>query len=66
VNNPALVKHSRHCPTKLASQTLKCYHLSRGTSLWAPLSSHVWQESLIATMVYSQDEAQIVCSETKG
>ena len=30
VNNPALVKHSRHCPTKLASQTLKCYHHGHG------------------------------------
>jgi len=33
VNNPALVKHSRHCPTKLASHTLKCCHHSRGSSL---------------------------------
>jgi len=33
VNKPALVKHSRHCPTKLVSQTLKCYHHGRGSSL---------------------------------
>ena len=42
-----LVTRSLYCPTKLASQTLKCYRNGRGSLLWTLLSSHDWQESLI-------------------
>ena len=58
-------EHSRHCPTKLASQTLKCYCHSHGSLLWVPLSWHDWQESLMQWSTH-QNMHRLCIQKRKG